>query len=254
MKKIAFSLLILGLSLLGCNKHKYYEGPNSLFENFENLKDVNNLYSGDNSNWSYYQQTLSNNYIDLDTANPHTGKSCLKIFAAKGIISKSDLAKNKMAFWEKQTIQLSAWYYLKGTDSLNFVFLMDLEEDAEIGASPGIRIAIDNNGYLLLERKKYGQTTIEQPTKTRIRFPRNQWVHINMEVKLEQSKNGYIKLWQDSTKIIDAQNILTLPKDKLYFIQGTKGMYQSVQIGVTASSSDKDIIMYIDDIAVQVIN
>jgi len=71
---------------------------------------------------------------------------------------------------------------------------------------------------------------------------------------LQQKDEGYIKLWQNDTLLINVENTQTLPKDKLYFIQGTKGMYQSVQIGVTATTSDFDVTMYIDDIEIKKIN
>ncbi len=254
MKKIFFVyfIFLLGFSALSCSKKKFDTGRNSINEDFEGIKNVKELFL--DGNWKYYQQTKVNNYIKIDTINPHSGHNCLKIYAVKGIISKSDIANNKMSFWKNDIVQISAWYYLKGNDKLNFVFLCDLEENATIGASPGIRIAIDKNGYLLVERKKYEEPTIEQTTKNKVLFPRNKWVKLKIEIYLQQNNTGYIKLWQNNDQIIDAQNVQTLPKDRLYFIQGTKGMYQSIQIGVTATSSDTDIIMYIDDIKIKLLN
>ena len=39
-----------------------------------------------------------------------------------------------MAFWKGETVRLSAWYYIEGTQNLNWLFLMDLEEQTPIGA------------------------------------------------------------------------------------------------------------------------
>lgn len=85
-------------------------------------------------------------------------------------------------------------------------------------------------------------------------MPRNQWVNITMEVKLSQKKNGYVKIWQDNQLIIEGYDRKTLPKDFLYSQQGTKGMYQSIEFGVTANSSSTDVIMYMDDIEVKKVN
>ena len=178
----------------------------------------------------------------------------MKLFATKGTISKSDIANNKMSFWEDDIVSISAWFYLAGTDELNYVFLFDIEEDVMIGASPGIRIAMDEKGCLLIERNKYGQSTIQQPVNDRIPFPRNQWVELKIELDLQQKKTGYIKLWQDNVQLINAENVQTLPTDKLYYIQGTKGMYQSIQIGITATTSNYDVTLFIDDIEIKKLN
>ena len=252
MNKLLIVFLILSFVFVGCNKEEFFKGKESIDEDFEAINNVDELLF--NENWEYYQQTELNNYIKIDSLNPHSGSNCLKVFAAKGTISKSDIANNKMAFWEDDIVQISAWFYIKGTDKLNYVFLFDIEEDAMIGASPGIRIAINEDGYLIIERKKYGQSTIRQAKDNEIIFPRNQWVELKMELDLQQKKKGFIKLWQDNHLLINAKDIQTLPKDKLYFIQGTKGMYQSVQIGVTATTSDHDVTMFIDDIEIKKLN
>lgn len=48
--------------------------------------------------------------------------------------------------------------------------------------------------------------------------------------------------------IIDSKDNNTLPKDLLYFQQGTKGMYSSCEIGITANSSDNPAKLWLDDI------
>lgn len=252
MSKLLKVYIILTFILLGCNKENFFKGKNSIYEDFEAVNDIDELL--DNGNWKYFQQTEINNYIKIDTLNPHSGSNCLKIFATKGSISKSDIANNKMAFWKDDIVQISAWFYIMGTENLNYVFLLDIEEDAMIGASPGIRIAIDADNYLLIERKKYGQSTIHQSINNKISFPRNQWVELKVEINLQQKENGYIKLWQNNIQLVKANNIQTLPKDNLFLTQGTKGMYQSVQVGVTATTSENDVTMFIDDINIKVIN
>jgi len=252
MNKYLTTYLLIIVVLLGCNKEKLFDGKNYIFEDFESVNNVDDLFQ--NGNWEFYQQTETNSYIELNNQIPHSGTNCLKIFAAKGTISKSDIANNKMAFYENDIVQISAWFYLEDTNKLNYLFLFDIEEDVAIGAGPGIRIAIDDEGYLLIERNKYGETTLRQADDIRMKFPRNQWVELKFEINLQQKDEGYIKLWQNGSLLINVENTQTLPKDKLYFIQGTKGMYQSVQIGVTATTSDFDVTMYIDDIEIKKIN
>ncbi len=73
-------------------------------------------------------------------------------------------------------------------------------------------------------------------------------VEIVWEVKLSQKNEGTVKLWQNGILIIDTKNNRTLPKDLLYSQQGTKGMYSSVEIGITANSKDNDLTIWVDDI------
>lgn len=161
--------------------------------------------------------------------------------------SKSSLAKQKMAFWKGETVRLSAWYYIEGTQNLNWLFLMDLEEQTPIGAGPGMRLALVDN-QLRIEHK-FNEKDIKQQNP--ISFPRNEWVKIVWEIKLERKKKGTVKLWQNGQLIIDSKEHNTLPKDLLYFQQGTKGMYSSCEIGITANSSDNPTRLWVDDITFQ---
>ena len=89
-----------------------------------------------------------------------------------------------MAFWKGETVRLSAWYYIEGTQNLNWLFLMDLEEQTPIGAGPGMRLALVDN-QLRIEHK-FNEKDIKQQNP--ISFPRNEWVEIVWEIKLERKK------------------------------------------------------------------
>jgi hypothetical protein len=39
-----------------------------------------------------------------------------------------------------------------------------------------------------------------------------------------------------------------MPKDKAVFLQGTKGIYNSIQIGITANSDNNDASLLVDDV------
>ena len=143
-------------------------------------------------------------------------------------------------------MRLSGWYFIEGTNALDWLFLFDLEEQTAIGAGPGMRLALVNK-QLLVEYKFY-ESSILQPIGQEIDFPRNEWVEIVWEVKLSQKNEGTVKLWQNGILIIDTKNNRTLPKDLLYSQQGTKGMYSSVEIGITANSKDNDLTIWVDDI------
>jgi hypothetical protein len=195
------------------------------------------------------QLTNDENNITVDTGRVHTGNKSLKFVAQKSdpnSASKCSIAKQNMAFWDGETIRVSAWYYIEGTQSLDWLFLFDLEEQTAIGAGPGVRLALVDN-QLRMEYKFY-ENDIVQNAGQEVDFPRNQWVEVIWEVKLSQKKEGTVKLWQDGQLIIDSKDNRTLPDDILYSLQGTKGMYSSVEIGITANSKENDLTMWVDDV------
>ncbi|MCX6148715.1 MAG: hypothetical protein NTW25_15895 [Candidatus Kapabacteria bacterium] len=55
-------------------------------------------------------------------------------------------------------------------------------------------------------------------------------------------------------RIINQDNWATLPSDTLYFIQGTKGLYSSIEFGITANTHDNNLKVNIDNIIAKKIN
>ena len=248
MKNSCIGIILLML-LNGCNKKKFFDGPDFFQDGFETYTSLNELISYDDINWSYTQLTKEANHITVDTTHVHSGSKSLKFTASKGddtVVSKCSIAKQNMAYWDGETVQVSAWYFVEGTKPLDWLFLLDLEEQTTIGAGPGMRLALVNN-QLRVEHKFY-EKDIVQTAGQEVDFPRNQWVELKWEVKLSQKKEGAVKLWQNGQLIIDTKNNRTLPKDILYSLQGTKGMYSSVEIGITANSIDNDLTMWVDDV------
>lgn len=248
MEKILI-VFIGTMLLLGCQKEKFFDGPDFFEDDFESYDEFNDLLLPEDQLWSYTQLTRDENNISIDTINVRSGNKSLKFSAEKSGngASKASIAKQNMAFWAGETVRLSAWYYIEGSNSLEWLFLMDLEEQTPIGAGPGMRVALVNNK--LRVEFKFNEKDIIQPSEQEIEFPRNQWVEITWEVKLSRKKEGEVRLWQNEQLIIDSKNNITLPKDVLYFQQGTKEMYSSCEIGITANSEDNDLTLWVDDIS-----
>lgn len=245
-------LLPFIIVIIGCNKEAFFNGPNFFQDDFESYTTLNDLLIENDQLWSFTQLTRDENDIIIDTATFHSGNKSLKFVAKKtsnGNASKSSIAKQNMAFWNGETVRITAWYYIEGTQSLEWLFLMDLEEQTAVGAGPGMRLALVNN-QLRVEHK-YLEDDIIQPSGIEIDLPRNEWVELIWEVKLSTNNNGTVKLWQNGQLLIDTKNNRTLPKDLLYFQQGTKGMYSSIEVGITANSDDNDLTMWVDEIEVE---
>jgi hypothetical protein len=257
-----FKLIVLVLFVVilggieGCNKEKWFGGPNFMQEDFEAYAHVDSMFSNDDVRWSYFQNTVDGNYIAFDTNIVHGGNRSLKFFAHAStgdVVSKMSIAKQQMAFYEGDVVRISAWYYIEGNANLDWLFLFDFEEQAAIGAGPGIRLANTEANGMVLEHKFFADD-IYQEEGQQIFLPRNQWFNLTMEVKLHQKKNGYVRVWQDNVLILSDDDVKTLPKDFLYNQQGTKGMYQSIEFGVTANTRESDLVIYLDDILVEKIN
>ena len=248
--------LVLSVMLIACNKKKIFDGPNVYSDNFSSYNIIEDLIDGDNKQWSFFQTTRAENQLSIDTVIYHSlGKS----FKSEAVASSDELGASKasinkqfMAFWEGETVSVEVWYYIEGTASADWLFLFDLEEKTSIGAGPGMRLALVDN-QLLVEHK-YPNPNIEQPDGKGIKFPRNTWVKVRFEAKLSQKEDGYVKVWQNDLLIIEQNEWQTLPKDLLYAIQGTKGMYSQIEFGVTANSRENAMTVYVDDIDVKIID
>jgi hypothetical protein len=254
MKKIL--VVILGISLIvGCETEKVFDGSSFFEDDFEKYSKLSDLLLPDDQLWSFTQLTRGENNISIDTVNVHSGSKSLKFLAKKSDsegASKASIAKQNMAFWEGETARLRVWYFIEGTNPHEWLFLMDFEEQTAIGTGPGMRLAMVDNK--LRVEYKFNEKDIVQPTGREIDFPRNQWVEVVWEIELSQKNKGAVRLWQNGQLIIDSKNNRTLPKHFLYFRQGTKGMYSSFEIGITANSKDSNLIIWADDIKIEKVN
>lgn len=245
----AFICIIL---LGSCNKEKYFDGPDFYQDDFEMYSALSDLLLPYDLLWSFTQLTMDDNRISVDSTHFYSGSKSLKFVAKRSdgnLLSKCSIAKQNMAFWEGETVRVSVWYFIEGTDALEWLFLMDMEEQTAIGAGPGMRLALVNNE--LRVEYKFNENDITQTSGQAVSFPRNEWVELVWEVQLSQKNEGTVKLWQNGQLIIDSKNNRTLPQDMLYFQQGTKAMYSSIEIGITANSSPSDLTLWADDVRIE---
>ncbi|PKP04073.1 MAG: hypothetical protein CVU11_06185 [Bacteroidetes bacterium HGW-Bacteroidetes-6] len=248
-----YSLLILFSLLVTSCKIDSSDEPSCFSDSFDNAQTINDLFPDNESQWSYKQITREANYLDVDTAFGHYASGSVHFVAAPSDAegaSKCSINKQFMAFREGHVFHMSAWYYISGTEKRDYLFIFDLEEKAVVGAGPGMRLAlVGSSGWLEVEHK-YNQPNIRQKEGSEISFPRNEWVHVEMETLLSKKDKGYVKVWQNGTLILEQYNWQTLPRDFLYFQQGTKGEYDSVEFGISANSHDGNTELWVDDIEV----
>ncbi len=253
MKSQLILLTTLGLVCSSCLKNKINGDSDPISDGFETISTIEDI-TAQNSPWNYTQITEDANYIEIDTTNEFSGDQCLKFYAVKSDngASKCDIANNKKLYRQDDVVMFSGMFYIEGTEDLNDIFFFDIEETVAVGAGPGLRFELQGaDGHIIVERKKMLEENIEQPG-TPVSFPRNQWVKVDIEMLLTRKKKGWIKVYQDGVQVIDASKIRTLPKDKSTLIQGTKGVYNNIQVGITANSPVNDAVMYLDDVSISV--
>ncbi|MFK7921252.1 MAG: hypothetical protein AB8H47_04810 [Bacteroidia bacterium] len=256
MKRLVYISLAMMFAFSACTEQRIAAWKASLKDDFETVSNVSELTEGETAIWKYYQQQGEQNQISIDSSNPHSGLQCLKFSAEPSLngASKSAIAHNRLIFRAAETVEFSGWFYIEGTADLDYVFLVDLEEDIPIGAGPGIRIALEDSvGYIVLERNKLLEKTLYQDANNKVAFPRDEWVEIKMEVLLAQGDEGTIKIWQNDQLLIDVVDTPSLPSDKLTVLQGTHNFYHSLQVGITANAQANACVMYVDDIEIKVI-
>ena len=249
-KIVGFALLLLPLTQ--CGKLNLDDHVSRFEEDFESATEDTLLFQ--DSRWTASQLTVEENTITVDTEIVHSGLRSVKFHAfphPDDDVSKCDLMKQDMVFNEGETVYFRAWYYLIG-DGEN-LFLFDLEEPAPVSSSPGIRLTLSTEErWLQVERGKLEKSTLRQTKGEEIAFPTEQWVKVEFEVKLSRKKKGAVKLWQDDVLVVEEEGVQTMPKDILYFTQGTSGIYQNIQVGITAAGTQNtEKILYVDDFLIE---
>lgn len=248
MKKIL--LLFLLPFIAGCYKEKrdYLRNAITDFsEGFETYTSVSEFIGTDI--WNGSQLTISGNELSIDTTIVHSGSKSLKCSATTtqgDVVSKAGILKNNFGYDEGEVFYFECWYHLETTQPRD-IFIADFEEPAVISSSPGFRLMLNENGALCVERKKMTKPTLQQTVEQPRIFPLQQWVRIQLEVKLSQRNKGYIKLWQNGELILDHDKTQTMPRDMIYVTQGTSGLFRQAEIGLTANSSGAPALLYVDD-------
>ena len=191
MKKIIYILPIVLFA--ACSKDNF-DGPNSYTDGFETYTTADSLFAEGDVLWSFGQVTLGENLIEIVDTFAYTGNQCV-LFNASGTqdgkLSKCSLVKQKMAFHEGETVEAKAWYYIDSDAPLPNLFLMDLEEQAIIGAGPGMRIFNGEDDYIGLDFKYPGVSNINQQVH---KFPRKEWFELTFQTKLSQRNKGWVKV------------------------------------------------------------
>lgn len=250
-----YPLLALMLALFSCSRDNDVAIA-GFDDNFDNYASSGDVFT--NTNWTKYVQTYSENQLEISTDTTHAGAGAIRLYAVSGVgktVPKSDLASEGVIYYKMNDIvRISTWLFIPNRGTLDKLFILDIEDPASISTGPGIRLMFGPDNDLMVERNKMGLSNMVQPEAQKVSFPFDQWVNVVFELKLCTRRQGYVKLWQNDTLLIDESDIITLPKDRLYITQGTHNGYANIEVGITANSTAHDVVMFVDDFSVWKIN
>ena len=181
------------------------------------------------------------NLVGITTEQIHSGKSALKTYTAKDSrdLQKATLLRELFFFPPGADCWFSAWFYIPGSDSIENLFIFDLEATGYHGVGRRLMFTGTEGRYLMLEGKRstgpqYSQTASPVP------FPRNQWVHVKLHLHLSSSGNGQVELWQDGMLILNKSGQNMPPNT----------FYDRIEVGQTANSTHRELTMYVDDVRI----
>ncbi|WP_400079149.1 heparin lyase I family protein [Winogradskyella sp. R77965] len=282
MKDNKYLLLIfISLILFACETNdSNNEDPTDttfLFEDgFETQNnDLNELFPSDASRWSNVQQTNpsnATNQISIIDSEFSEGENALRILAyqSDSQLSKMDIEKGGFNIIEGDKVIITADFYIKGSQSLQNLLLIDLEccscWDPSVGDNygsenqcPGVRLMMSGeNDYLSIERGKISGETLQQSSTP---FPRNEWVSIRWEMILSPNSSGINKLYINDVEVIN-ENAMNMPNSQIFtnifaeqninFTLQEPTFYERVQIGATANPTADTVELFVDNFSIKV--
>ncbi len=236
------------------------------------------LFPGDGSRWSTTQIISPNNAVNtlsLSTTQASEGNQSLVIESRQSneILSKVDIEKGGFTAPENSIVVIEADFYIASDAIIENLFLMDLEccscWDPEVDADPsvdgdnkcpGVRLMMSGgNDYLAIERGKIAGTTL---TQSAIQFPRREWTTIRWEMHLSPGEGGQNQLYINDELALTELG-MNLPNSEVFknvfaendieFELQQPVAYERIQVGATANPDAEDLIIYVDDFSISII-
>lgn len=228
------------------------------------------LLPRDNSRWTSIQVVDppgGDNFLRLDMERFIEGSASLRVVAAPttDVVSKANIEKGGFFAPSGHRVRVQAELYIEATESLENLFLIDLEccscWDASVADNqcPGVRLKLsDAEGFLSIERGKILGSTISQ---SGVAFPTDEWVKVVWEMDLSPSDDGWNRLYINGRQVIDeaGKNLPNAGEFAAEFARNGIDFqlrepvgYERVQIGATANSSAGPVELWVDDFVLEI--
>jgi hypothetical protein len=184
------------------------------------------------------------NRIEVSREQAHSGSAslkCVSVPPSRGMVTaKASLSTSLLHFVRGDDVWFAGWYLVPEGSSLPFT-LMDLES-TWLEEHPGMRVMLDPPGHLMLELKWIDKPKYRQVKGREVRFPIGRWVEIRLHLRLSETSDGLVELWQDGVKLIEARG-QTLPL--------ASTIYDDLEVGISAHSFGPDpATLFVDDLRI----
>lgn len=243
------------------------------FETENNSLDL--LFPLNGSRWSTIQRvdpSNAANEISIINTEYTEGLNAIRFLANKSdsLLSKMDIEKGGLNIKSGNKVIIKADFYINSDESLEHLFLIDLEccscWDPSVGDNlgsenqcPGVRLMMSGgNDYLSIERGKISGSTLQQ---TNFAFPRYQWVSVQWEMIMSDNENGQNRLFINETEVLNT-NAMNMPNAEIFrntfandgidFTLQEPTFYERVQIGATANPTAGNIELFVDNFSIKV--
>ncbi len=235
-------------------------GISEFSSHFDSAAKLVDLFPNDLSGWINLQLVEPNgsddivledkkayagkNSVELQNGQFHSSCCAVKLAAppSGSSVSKASLQKGGFFFESGDDLWVSAWFFIQGFENYQALFVLDIET-TEFQGSPGRRLMMSggDNELKLESKSNLSGPEYRQAKGNIIPFPKNEWVHIILHLRLSAGQEGLTEIWQDGVKIIEqfGQNLLT-----------DSAVYDRFQFGITANGSPRDKVICVDDVVI----
>lgn len=183
-----------------------------------------------------------NNKIEISSERAHSGGFSLKAHTTKNpdSLERISLQREALFFPPGSDFWYSAWYFIPGSQDIENLFIFDVGTLQLDRQERRLLLAGKNgNNYLVLEGKALTGLDYYQ-LSTPALFPRNQWVHIKVHLKLSSGNDGISEVWQNGKKIIEGRG-QNMPRSVFYDV---------IEVGQTSNTTHHEQTLFVDDVTI----
>ncbi|NBF41845.1 MAG: hypothetical protein GVY14_15655 [Spirochaetes bacterium] len=204
--------------------------------------DLDALFPEDFSIWTGQQLVGDANTLSLTSSRSNSPPYSLyaNAEASGNPVSKADIVRGGLFFREGEEVWLQVVVYVPDKETSVDLYLLDIESTMYYG-DPGRRIHVREDGTLRVESKGGFHGPSLTQGNGAIPLPKGEWVELVLAIALSTSNDGRVRLWQNSTLLID-EEARTLAE--------SRSVIDRLQIGLTANPSAGTAEAWFDDVVV----
>jgi hypothetical protein len=192
----------------------------------------------------------SPNRLEISNSQYVSASHSLKAFAVPSdtAISKASIERKGYNFVEGDTVFMQASFYFEPGADLNEIYLMDIECEQCYSQAPGPRLKV-SNGFLSIDRGKIGFAGSFK--ENNLSIPTGEWFQIIWQMILGKNSKGITKVYLNGQRVMDTTGT-NIPDRAIFSAEGvtlTAEKLDRFEVGITANSSSKPALLYVDNVS-----